>query len=169
MPFRCARWLAVLVVLAACGDAGDAISTTSEPATPPSFPVIGEQIEIPPLPELDPGSVVLGQLLYGRHCASCHGLTLAGDSDWQTPNNDGSYPPPPQDSSGHTWHHSDQLLVNIILNGSDFPQSQMEAFGGVITEDEVLAILAYLKSSWGPLERDVQWGATVRDAARQEG
>jgi mono/diheme cytochrome c family protein len=79
-----------------------------------------------------------------------------------TPNADGSYPPPPQDAGGHTWHHADQLLVSIVLEGSDFPQSRMPAFGETLSEDEVMSILEYYKSLWGPQERDVQWNATWR-------
>ena len=37
-----------------------------------------------------------------QHCAPCHQADLSGDSAWETPNDDGSYPPPPHDSSGHT-------------------------------------------------------------------
>ena len=32
---------------------------------------------------------------------------------------------PPHDSSGHTWHHSDQILLELIRGGSDFPQARM--------------------------------------------
>ena len=155
--------LLLLVLVMACGDSG---ANAQPPAdTPLSFPTIGEQVQIPPLPALDTASVAVGQVLYAAHCATCHGVDLRGDPNWQIPNEDGSYLPPPQDSSGHTWHHSDQLLVDIILNGSNFAESQMEPFAGVLTEEEVVSILDYFKSTWGPLERDVQWGATVRDAA----
>jgi mono/diheme cytochrome c family protein len=72
------------------------------------------------------------------------------------PNADGSLRPPPQDSSGHTWHHSDQLLVQIISEGSDFDKSTMPPFGLVLTEDEIRSILDFLKSTWGPDERRFQ-------------
>ncbi len=40
----------------------------------------------------------------------------------------------------------------------------MPAFAGVLIEGEVRSILDLFKSTWGPQERDVQWGATQRDA-----
>lgn len=116
-----------------------------------------------PLPELEAAKVAAGADLYAQSCASCHGADLTGDPDWQVMNVDGSFPPPPQDSSGHTWHHGDDLLVEIILDGSEFPQSRMPAFGGKLTEAEVLSILEFFKSTWGPQERTLQWEVTLRE------
>lgn len=158
----------LLIAVTACS-AGDATSQSTEPtATRPSFPVLGESVEQAPLPELDPDAVLRGELLYSANCASCHGASGEGDPNWQTPNQDGSYPPPPQDVNGHTWHHADQLLVDIILNGSDFPESRMPPFAGTLTEADVTDILEYFKSTWGPTERDVNWQATQRVLAEQQ-
>jgi mono/diheme cytochrome c family protein len=107
--------------------------------------------------------VAAGADLYARHCASCHGRNLEGAADWQVMNDDGSFPPPPQDGTGHTWHHGDDLLVELILEGSEFPQSRMPAFGDQLTGSDVLSILEFLKSTWGPQERSVQWQATLRE------
>ncbi len=120
--------------------------------------------EGPPPPDLDPAAVEAGTALYQAHCASCHGADLSGAPNWQTPNPDGSYPPPPQDSSGHTWHHSDQLLLALIRDGSDFEQSRMPAFGDRLTDEEILSILDFFKSEWGERERNFQWDITMRDA-----
>jgi mono/diheme cytochrome c family protein len=106
--------------------------------------------------DLDGARVDLGRVLYNQQCAVCHGVDLSGDPDWRVPNADGSLRPPPQDSSGHTWHHSDQLLVQIISEGSDFDKSTMPPFGLVLTEDEIRSILDFLKSTWGPDERRFQ-------------
>ena len=155
------------VLLAACGGMGsETPATTLDSTTAPSlsFPVLGEPVDIPPLPELDPGSVAVGQVLYAAHCARCHGTDLKGDADWMIPKEDGTYLPPPHDASGHTWHHSDQLLISIVLDGVDFFESNMPVYGGVLTEEEVLSILDYIKSTWGPEEREVNWHATVREA-----
>lgn len=93
-----------------------------------------------------------GASLYDTHCASCHGVDGEGMPNWKTPNADGSYPAPPHDSSGHTWHHSDDLLVDLVANGSDFAQSRMPAFGDRLDDDEIIAILEYIKTWWGPDE-----------------
>lgn len=108
--------------------------------------------------------VALGAELYQEHCASCHRPDLSGDPDWKTPNDDGSYPPPPHDSSGHTWHHSDQLLLEIIRDGSNSPQSAMPAFGDRLTDADISAILEFIKTSWGPAERQYQQEVTQQDS-----
>jgi mono/diheme cytochrome c family protein len=116
------------------------------------------------LPTLEAESVAEGRALYTTFCASCHADDLSGVEDWKTPNDDGSYRPPPQDSTGHTWHHSDRLLVDLIADGSDFPQTRMPSFGDVLTDEEILSILDYFKSTWGEQERRFQWEVTQREA-----
>ncbi len=148
--------------LTGCSNAAETTTTsfslTPLPGSPTAPP--GE-----PVPELDPATVAAGQDRYEQFCASCHGTDLKGDPDWKVPNDDGSYPPPPQDSSGHTWHHGDDLLLEIILRGSDFPESRMPPFGAQLSEGEALSILEYFKSAWGPQERAFQWEATLRERA----
>ncbi|MEX1134465.1 MAG: cytochrome c [Acidimicrobiia bacterium] len=109
-----------------------------------------------------------GGELYQQYCAQCHGADLSGDPNWKTPNDDGSYPPPPHDSSGHTWHHPDRVLFEMIRDGSDFPQSGMTAFGGRLNDEDIEAILAFIKSKWGPEERAYQQQVTGQDQARAE-
>lgn len=155
-----ARVALLALSVAACGGANDATPTTF-----PSLPGLPTQAEVTEaVPPLDATRVLEGQTLYEVHCALCHGSDLAGAPDWQVPNADGSFPPPPQDATGHTWHHPDQLLLDIVLAGSDFPESRMPAFGEVLSEEDVVAILDYIKSSWGPEERLFQWEQTVRAA-----
>ena len=122
--------------------------------------------ETPPPPDLDQDQIELGETLYQQNCASCHRPDLSGDPDWKTANADGSYPPPPHDSSGHTWHHSDRLLITLIRDGSDFPQTRMPTFGQTLGDDEISAILEYLKSKWGPEERAYQWQITWQESQR---
>ena len=107
-----------------------------------------------------------GGELYQANCASCHGADLAGAADWKTPKDDGSYPPPPHDSSGHTWHHPDRVLIEIIRDGSDFPQSRMPPFGDRLADEDIEAILEFIKTSWGPQEKAYQNQITEQDQAR---
>jgi mono/diheme cytochrome c family protein len=125
-------------------------------------PVVINGIAAPPVPTLDATRVVEGQLLYAQHCASCHGVNLEGERDWQTPLADGSFPAPPHDSSGHTWHHPDELLIDITLNGGN-PRfnSKMPAFNEQLSREQVVAILEFFKSEWGREERDYQWWVTA--------
>ena len=120
----------------------------------------------PPVPPLDASAIQRGEILYQQHCASCHGAELQGVPDWKTPNADGTWKPPPHDSTGHTWHHSDQLLTDIIRNGGGFPETKMPAFASVLSEGEIADILEYLKANWGEQERGFQWQITWQEANR---
>lgn len=104
----------------------------------------------------DPALVNLGQVVYADHCASCHGANLEGAEDWQTRRADGTLPAPPQDASGHTWHHADKVLFQILAEGgqSFMPQggrSDMPGFEESLSRREMSAVLAFIKSRW-PLE-----------------
>ena len=61
--------------------------------------------------------VTRGQAIYVSACGRCHGEALEGDPNWRIPLSDGSYPAPPHDGTGHTWHHSDELLFRITKHG----------------------------------------------------
>lgn len=155
----------LLGALALAVTACSAEAKTTTTIGPPPLPGSASLPEAGPPPELDGARVAAGANLYAKYCASCHGTDLKGDPEWQVPNADGTYRPPPQDSSGHTWHHGDDLLVDIILNGSEFLQSRMPPFGAQLSEAEVLSILEFFKSMWGPEERALQWEVTLRQRA----
>ena len=128
-------------------------------------PIVINGITAPPLPTLVPEQVQVGQTVYAQSCASCHGANLEGKPDWQVPLADGTLPPPPHDSSGHTWHHPDELLLEIIANGGD-PEynSQMPGFKDQLSEEQMAAVLEFIKSKWERDEREYQWWmSTVGD------
>ena len=56
--------------------------------------------------------------MYQARCAACHGARGEGAADWTRPGPGGVYPPPPHDSTGHTWHHADGLLYRIVARGT---------------------------------------------------
>jgi len=118
-----------------------------------------------PVPTLNPQAVSLGEQLYAQHCSACHGSNLEGQPDWKNRLPDGSYPAPPHDSSGHTWHHTDALLLEIIAEGGNpVLGATMQGFADVIDEQEMLAVLEFIKSSWGQEERELQWSVTSQSA-----
>ena len=99
--------------------------------------------------------VARGKPVYDRHCASCHGAKLEGQPKWQEKLPTGRMPAPPHDASGHTWHHPDSILFGItklgLVPGKYAPpkyESDMPAFGGVLSDEEIWAVLAYIKASW---------------------
>ncbi len=108
-------------------------------------------------PRADPGNadaVRRGAQVYARNCAACHGVSLEGQPDWRKRLANGRLPAPPHDDTGHTWHHPDQVLFGITKHGLVPPyapknyESDMPAFGGKLSDDEIWAVLAYLKSRW---------------------
>lgn len=101
-----------------------------------------------------------GETVYQTHCAACHGLEGEGQPDWRRPGPNGRLPAPPHNSDGHTWHHPDQQLLHIIANGSILPNSDMPAYGDILTQEEMEAVLAYIKTFWGSAEREYQQNIT---------
>lgn len=105
------------------------------------------------LPYDDPAAVAAGEEIYAEHCAACHGARLEGEPDWRVADADGYLPAPPHDETGHTWHHRDALLVQIVTLGSERLigggyKSHMMGFGDVLSPDEILNVLGYIKSTW---------------------
>ena len=98
-------------------------------------------------------TLALGRKVYDANCAACHGAKLEGQPDWRTRRDDGRLPAPPHDPSGHTWHHPDQVLFEITKHGvqrfagKDYA-SDMPAFEGRLSDDEIRAVLAWIKSTW---------------------
>ena len=111
--------------------------------------------------------LALGQEVYAANCASCHGADLVGQPDWRRRNENGRMPAPPHDASGHTWHHADRQLFTITRLGVSaiVPgyESDMPAFEGILSDDEIVAVLAYIKSTWPERERGFQAEVTVND------
>jgi mono/diheme cytochrome c family protein len=102
-----------------------------------------------------------GRQLYLDNCAACHGETLEGQPQWRERLPNGRMPAPPHDETGHTWHHSDEQLFRITHDGvaaivGGNYESDMPAFGDMLTDDEIEAILDYIKSTWPERARAYQ-------------
>lgn len=100
--------------------------------------------------------VAQGSQIYQTECAVCHGAQLEGQTNWRERNTYGRLPAPPHDQSGHTWHHPDAQLFAMTkygiaaLAGAGY-QSDMPAYETVLSDEEILAVLSYIKSTW-PVE-----------------
>lgn len=109
-----------------------------------------------PMPVANPDNeeqLAAGQKIYSENCASCHGSKLEGEQNWKVRKTSGRLPAPPHDASGHTWHHSDEHLFGIVKDGlaAYAPAgyaTDMPAFKGILSDAEIEAVLAYIKSRW---------------------
>jgi len=113
-------------------------------------------------------ALALGRAVYQQHCATCHGVNFEGQSAWQTPLPTGRLPAPPHDATGHTWHHSDRVLFEITKYGTaEFVgrgyENDMLGFASVLSDEEIRAVLAFIKSSWPDRERRYQEEMSRRD------
>ena len=111
--------------------------------------------------------VAAGEQVYAAQCARCHGDKLQGEPDWMQKKPNGRLPAPPHDANGHTWHHPDNQLFGMVKNGVTpyAPAgylSDMPAFGAFLSDDQIWAVLAYIKSSWPEEIRERQRGFTLR-------
>lgn len=107
---------------------------------------------------IDPSDQTLvthGKQIYANNCAACHGAKLEGQPDRRIRQPNRRLPAPPHDKTGHTWHHPDAVLIDIIKNGLvpgvTAPTgyvSDMPAYGKSLTDQDIQAVLAYIKSSW---------------------
>ena len=108
-----------------------------------------------------PEAIALGEDVYAANCASCHGPELEGQPNWKLRLESGRMPAPPHDETGHTWHHSDADLFRLTRDGvaavvGGSYESDMPAFGEVLSDEEILAALAFIKSTWPERQRAYQ-------------
>ncbi len=115
--------------------------------------------------EMEDRDLTNGRVLYGDHCASCHGINLEGQPNWQTPDDNGVLPAPPHDETGHTWHHDNQLLFEYTRLGGEAAlavrgvtgfASGMPGFSDELTNNEIWDILAYIRSTWPDRVQEMQ-------------
>ena len=168
------------VLLAACG--GD-----SERAAPPEptdvptldinqIPVLGEETPPPPVPldmndpryPIQPASgetLTAGKQLYEQNCAACHGTN--GEGEQPDPWAPGAAPA--HDSTGHTWHHADQQNFATVWYGRGAP-GIMPPFYDRLTPDEIIRVLAYIKTWWeaDQLAQQIELSQQAVDALSRE-
>lgn len=127
-------------------------------------------------PSVDQGRIVLGKSVYEANCAACHGANLQGQANWRERLANGRLPAPPHDKTGHTWHHPDRLLIDMVKNGlvpgRTAPrgyESDMPAYAGILSDKEIVAVIAYIKSTWPPEVLQAQKEVTLRSGKPSSG
>ena len=100
----------------------------------------------------DQDLVNMGKLVYKNNCASCRGVNLEGQEQWRQPDVDGYMPAPPNDESGHAWHHPDKYLFLMTkygleeIIGQEYPNN-MPAYNNLLSDREIVAALLFIKST----------------------
>ena len=165
------RWVPIALLalaVAACS------STPAEPTPSPEPTALPTPVEPTPAPEPTappPPVVRSGQEVFAATCAACHGESGEGQPNWHIRNENGTLPAPPLNGDGHTWHHADGLLYRIVSQGGKFQEtpevpsfkSAMPAFGELLSHEEIVATLEYVKSLWGD---KIKRGLSIRESQR---
>jgi mono/diheme cytochrome c family protein len=165
-----------LLLLGACS--GGESSGDKPPTATPTIPSLQAIPTLAFVPNAQPTQVIpiavddprfplepdpVGKSLYENHCAECHGINGEG----QDQSTSELIVAPPHNNSGHTWHHPDQQNFATVYAGRHFEGAmEMPGFGDKLTEDEILSILAYIKTFWGEQELTMQ-AETTRTFAGQ--
>lgn len=116
--------------------------------------------------ETDSDTYVMGQTVYTTYCIACHGENGQGqfpDAPMQ-PDDTGRIGAPPHNETGHTWHHEDELLIQIIREGGmGLPELfyPMPPFGGILSDEQITAVIAYIKTLWTPEQVESQKARTI--------
>ncbi len=153
-PSRTQHWVILTIIIG--------VGFLSACTTPRSYmpPVIDPDHRMSPPSNLTDPVLLEGKQHYDLLCAHCHGYTLGGQlpQTIQQTLDLGMITVPPHDSTGHTWQHPDQLLIRTIREGIQNPLAQypMPAFGSALTDAQLNAILAYIKTYWTEEQRQYQ-------------
>lgn len=92
--------------------------------------------------------VSIGGEVFQENCAVCHGKAGEGAPNWKSFGSDSKLPAPPLNGTGHAWHHPLKILLHVVKNGSPGGQGNMPAWGGKLSDAEILAAIAWFQSQW---------------------
>tara|TARA_B100000787_G_scaffold2353_1_gene1770 strand:- start:44 stop:433 length:390 start_codon:yes stop_codon:yes gene_type:complete len=96
--------------------------------------------------------IAKGKIAYENNCVSCHQVNLVGAKNWKGLDEDGHRKAPPLNGTGHTWHHDDATLHNIIKYGLNKLvknyEGKMLGFEHKLRDKDIDSILSYMKSFW---------------------
>ena len=105
-----------------------------------------------PISRDSPSMIIRGKINYKNNCVSCHQVNLIGAENWKGLDKDGHRKAPPLNGTGHTWHHDDATLHNIIKYGlaklvKNY-EGKMLGFEDNLKDKDIDSILSYIKSFW---------------------
>lgn len=102
-----------------------------------------------------------GRAIYTQYCAACHGIDGQGQFPAAPlePDVTGRIGAPPHNETGHSWHHSDVLLIRYVTEGGFSDPARfyiMPPFGDILTDEQILFVIAYIKTMWTDEQRASQ-------------
>ncbi len=97
----------------------------------------------------DPKSAARGRQLYDAHCVACHKRNGVGELavPWSIRRTDFIEAMPLNETS-HAWHHGDEQLIGMILDGTARSRTRMPVWRSILSEQDAADLVAYLKSLW---------------------
>lgn len=110
--------------------------------------VLPAQAEMYDRSKVDPKIIKQGRALYLKNCMVCHGFNAEGGHDWTKRDEDGNYPPPPLNGTGHAWHHSMFSLKDTIKHGTLRLGGKMPPWNDKLSDAEIESIIHWFKSKW---------------------
>lgn len=106
--------------------------------------------------QIDFTQITQGRKLFVQNCAVCHGANAEGAPNWRKKNQEGKYPAPPLNGTGHAWHHPMKVLRMTIRDGTQKIGGSMPAWGDKLSEHEIDSIIAWFQGEW-PREIYQSW------------
>ena len=96
----------------------------------------------------DAKAVRLGKPIFQKHCSSCHGVNGEGEAAIPMAiRRDNYLTAPALNGTAHAWHHSDENLMDTIMEGS--PRTKrMTAWKHLFDKKTVTNVIAYIKNWW---------------------
>lgn len=94
-------------------------------------------------------SVARGKQLYNTHCVTCHKRGGVGEPTvpWSIRRTD-FIEAMPLDETSHAWHHGDEQLIDMILDGTSRSRTRMPIWRNILSEQNAAELVAYMKSLW---------------------
>lgn len=135
--------------------------------------------DYPPGDPSDLEQVALGAALYGRDCARCHGDDLGGELGWAREEAGLTNEEinavakrlgdvaPAHDKHGSTERLPDDVLFRMIDEGPakvlKKPDARMPGYHDRLAQDEIWAIIAFMKSHWQSADSSAATGEIKDD------
>ena len=98
--------------------------------------------------QYDRNMLARGERVFLTNCAGCHGNSGEWKPGWQKPGPDGLLLPPPLDNSGRVWRLSSSQMKQFVHQGSPAGRSNMPAWQGKLTEQEIDEVVVWITSLW---------------------